>query len=547
MAIKSADYVIVGGGLTGCVIASRLAKSGSSVILLEAGVDPSGNPNITTPLGGFALIGSELDYGFKTTPQATTENRVHVLSAAKCLGGGTAINFGGWLRADAADYDMWGETVGDKRWSYQGLLPWLKKSESFYDPSSDPDVHGFDGPVHVTSVSASDSNRNYPLREHVRSAWNEVGVKAVGSESGSLAGLYEFHENSNNGNRQTSYLAYSLDSVEVHTEKPVYRVVFDEVKNASGVETTDGWTYKAKKEVILCAGAYKTPQILMLSGIGPAATLKDFEIPILRDLPVGENLFDHFAIYLAFKLKNAERGLSLGSPKLEHPAFFKGLPCDWVVNLVFPQSTIKELVEEDAGGKSDFSELLVKQDRNLAETFTIYSPAGVPGVPTDGTHVATSTMLLLPTSRGRVSISSSSHSDPPKIDPGYFITELDRKALIRATRNCLIAHLGTGSLKDYIASEAPPSGPGIPDIKPLTLQSTDEEIDRRIRAFGKQHYHSGGTAAMGSVVDAEGSVLGVGKLRVADASAIPVPLGGHPQASLYAFAEQMANMIIQGA
>ena len=131
MASTTADYIVVGAGLTGCVVAHRLGSAGSTVLLLEAGKDPSENPDIRTPWGGFALIGSELDWAYKSTPQATISNRVDGTHAGKGLGGGTIINYGGWLRGDANDYQAWAHAVDDQRWSYDGLLPWFGRRSTF--------------------------------------------------------------------------------------------------------------------------------------------------------------------------------------------------------------------------------------------------------------------------------------------------------------------------------------------------------------------------------------------------------------------------------
>lgn len=183
------------------------------------------------------------------------------------------------------------------------------------------------------------------------------------------------------------------------------------------------------------------------------------------------------------------------------------------------------------------------------EILTLYVPPGIPGIPIDGTHIATSTMLLLPTSRGTVSLASgpTSAGASPCIRPDYFSTQLDRDTLVHAARQTLKALLGTKSLGAIVESEAPPRAPGLEGLEPLTADASDEEIEERIRRTGTQHHHSGGTVSMGKVVDAEGRVSGVKGLRVADASIVPIPLGGHPQATLYAMAEQIASMIVGDA
>lgn len=504
------DYIIVGAGICGCVVASRLNQAGYSVLLLEAGSDPSGKGD--TYLSAFSLLGSDLDYAFQTAPQLNTANRVHTLHSGKALGGGSAINFGGWMRADAADYDAWGSLVGDSRWNYEGLLPYFRKSEFYLNNSR----HGSDGPIHVGPISA-DPARAYPLREPIRKAWEELGVSHVTLEKwaeGYTAGLSEILESSKDNKRQNAHTSYDLTGVEILTGATVARVLFEGHK-AVGVELIDGRRLKAGKEVILAAGVYRTPQILMLSGVGPAEVLAEHKIAeVYKNENVGKNLFEHFAVYLNFKLKNPERGLSLGSPKLTDAALYGGLPFDWVINEPFGS-------------------------RNVVENFSIYAPGPIGGVPFDGTHISSSTMLLLPASRGTVSLRSNSPTDYPIIDPNYLDSEDDMTALVYGARRLVTAMLGTESLKVFVDAEAPPFG------QPLTPGSPDSDYEDRIRQTGAHHPHSMGTAAMGSVVDCEGRVLGVEGLRVVDASGVPVPLGGHPQATLYGMAEQLADMIKQ--
>ncbi|KAI0478413.1 choline dehydrogenase [Xylariaceae sp. FL0804] len=545
-ALRLDDFLCMGAlaiGIVGSSLqlyASRLSGSDKrpKVILLEAGSDPSSNPAAAGFLSGLSLLGSEFDYGYQSEPVTNTANRVHTVNSGKALGGGSILNYGGWARADAADYDEWADVVGDKRWSYEGLKPWFRKSEHFYDSEADADEHGFDGPMQVTSISAAESGeRKYLLREPVKDAWAELGVPYNPHKShGKIRGLAEVYENSREGMRQPSNTAYPLNDVEVITNTAVHRVIFSTGNiTATGVELADARKITARKEVIICAGAYRTPQLLMLSGIGPSATLTEHGIPVILESPqVGQNLHDHFAVYLAFRLRNPDLEYALGSAAWQNPALFKGLPWDWVVTEPLPTEIIAKH-ERDVG----------KQKRNLWEVITVYVPPGIPGIPIDGTHIATSTMLLLPTARGTVSIRSSSPSDAPRIQPNYFSTALDRDTLVHATRQTLKAMLASGPMKSIIESETPPSGEGLDGLTPLTADASDGAIEERIRRTGMQHHHSGGTAAMGKVVDVEGRVHGVKGLRVADASIIPIPLGGHPQATLYAMAEQLASLIIE--
>ncbi|KAK4695119.1 hypothetical protein P7C71_g2572, partial [Lecanoromycetidae sp. Uapishka_2] len=557
MAPAEADYIVVGGGLVGCALASRLHQGdkSASILIIEAGKDSTGDPRTIDPKGCFALSGSELDWAYHTTPQANTKNRIHYNAAGKTLGGGSTLNYGGWSRGDATDYDEWARVVGDRRWSYECMLPFFKKSEHHFNPSSDPQQHGFEGPMHYVSVSASDPERTYPLREPIRAAWTELGVEYNSdTNSGRLAGLSEIEETWCDGLRQPAYKAYSLDGVEVLTNTMVHRILFSTKHEGkpvtSAVQLEDGTRISARKEVILSAGAQRTPQLLMLSGIGPAMELYKHTIRPVKHLShVGQNMFDHFALFQFWKLLDPSKGLAMGSPLFNKPAYFKGMPNDWAVkeavpsHLLFSALNSDPPLEADAFGLLRRESALLPPSRCHIETMIIYAPAGANHVglklPMDGTHVASSVMLLLPTSRGHISLASTSATDTPIINPNYYATAMDRAALIYGTRRITKALLETAAGKEFIACEVPP--PGMPE---LTSHSSDDVIDERIRAAGVPHAHASGTAAMGKVVDPELRVYGIEGLRVADASVLPVPIGGHPQATLYALAEQAADMIL---
>ena len=310
---------------------------------------------------------------------------------------------------------------------------------------------------------------------------------------------------------------------------------------ASSVVLTDGQQYKARREIILSAGTIRTPQILMLSGIGPGHLLSKESIPVLVDNhEVGKNYFDHFALFQVWKLRDPEKGLTMGSSKWDDQAFYKGLPCDWAVNEGTPPDLLQPAFNADVKSGKVTDQSLLHPNRCLTETLVMYSPVGAP-VPTDGTFIATSVMLLLPTSRGSLHIVSASLPDAPAIDPTFYDTETDRTALIHGVRRVLKALLGTSAGKSYIKSEEAP--PGMPA---LTVESSDTDIDTRIRMTGLSHAHSAGTAAMGKVVDCQLRVKGVKGLRVADASVFPTAIGGHPQATLYGLAEQAADILLQG-
>ena len=258
-------------------------------------------------------------------------------------------------------------------------------------------------------------------------------------------------------------------------------------------------------------------------------------------------MFDHFAHYQLWKLRTQtpEECLALGSPLMTDSAFFKGMPYDWAINEATPSELLKPALEEEvalkAVPKMTHDKLaILDPGRCHVETLVVYSSLGTLGIPMDGTFIASSVMLLLPTSRGSVSITSASPTDPPSIDPQHYTANADRISLIHGTRRVAKALLETSAGKKYVASEAPPPG-----FQALSSTFTEEEIDARIRAAGQAHYHAAGSVAMGRVVDTDLSVYGVHGLRIADASVLPVPIGGHSQATFYALAEQAASMIGQ--
>lgn len=552
MAPTQADYIIVGGGLTGCALASRLKQADPTlnVLLIEAGPDPTGDPRVTSPMGGFSLAQSELDWAYQTTPQRHNNGRVQYSPAGKTLGGGSILNYGGWSRGDATDYDGWARLVADSRWSYKGLLPFFKKSEHDFNPSADPQQHGFEGAIRCTSISGSDAERLYPLREPVRAAWTELGLQYnADSNNGNLAGLSEVIENWHDGVRQPSYLAYKLDGVQVLTNTMVDHVLISKTSEdkyvASGVMLMDGCQVSVQKEVILAAGAHRTPQILMLSGVGPAEELSKHNIKLVKELPdVGRNLFDHFCLFQFWKVLDPSKGLSMGSPLWTSPALYKGLPCDWSINEAVPSNILLPALEADSLSDADRSALL-HPSRCHFETVILYTSGGAQSIglnlPMDGTYLASYAMLNIPTSRGRVSLASSSMNDPPVVDPNYYDTAVDRAALTYGVRRVLQALLGTEAGKSFVAEEVPPTG--LPALNP---KSTDDEIGARIRAAGVSHAHAAGTAAMGKVVSPDLKVYGIEGLRIADNSILPVAIGGHPQATLYAVAEQAAEIIMKG-
>ncbi|KAM0554937.1 hypothetical protein ACHAPJ_006673 [Fusarium lateritium] len=547
-----ADYIIVGGGLAGCVVASRLKQNSpsSSVILIEVGKDPVGHPLTSSPLACFAAHYSDLDYTFTTVPQEHLGGRKCYAAAAKCLSGGSAINYGTWTRGPAADFDHWAALVDDTGWSYNSLLEYFQRIENLRPGHSlDPKQHGSNGPIHVVSVSDSDSKRQYPLRKPLEEAFSEIGINRIeDGNGGAPKGLAELAENWRDGQRQFASQAYDLSGVVVLTSTIVHRIVIQELdgeKVASGVELADGQVISASREVIVSCGAYRTPQVLMLSGVGDHKDLARLKISSTVECPdVGQNLHDHLSVCLWWRLKYPENGLALGTPKWSDPAYQKGLPCDWIALEQISKETLGEALVRDGEITKDHP--LLEPGQCHLETLVPYVPAGAQhanvNLPIDGTYITTAVLGMKPTSRGTIKLSSNDPMAHPEIDPNYYATEADRVTMRHGIRQALRLLNETESGRSFVESEYPPDG-----FPTLTTGCTDDEIDARVKRVGNTFYHAGGSAAMGKVVDSHLRVRGVKSLRVADASVIPIPIAAHYQVAVYAIAEKAADMILESS
>lgn len=565
--IQQTDYLVLGGGLVGTVLSSRLAQRlpvPTRVTLVEAGTDEHTNPLIRSPAHAHALRDSDHVWRDVSVPQRHLNDRAIPVATGRTLSGSSAVNAGAWTRCSTTDYDHWAHLIGDgddrdggrpRRWSYAGQLPYFKRAETWYNRQADSAQHGFDGPVRV---HAAFETRRFPLRESVKAAFLKAGLGLKMNEdaqAGDPLGVSAWTENWHEGQRQPSGAVYGLEGVEVLTGCQASKILLDKAAAAGtgagvgegsalvarGVELVDGRVILAKKEVIVCCGAFRTPQLLMLSGIGPKKQLAVIDVPtVLDNEAVGMNLHDQISVSLFYKLKDgAAKGLALGSPHFNKPEYALGSPVDWLAISSIDPNVIQQGLQED-GEAAPANHSLLAPSRPHTEMVFVYGPvgAGLPGLspPRDGTIITAAVLNLLPTSRGSIRLISPSVTTAPQIDPNYYATHTDRAILRASVRNLLevLDSFEDGILDGELVIE--PYGP-------LTRQSTDAEIDERVQASSSTWYHFAGTAAMGRVVDADLRVMGVRGLRVADASVLPCPLGGHYQAAMYALGEQAAEVI----
>ncbi|KAF0316327.1 glucose dehydrogenase [Colletotrichum asianum] len=506
------DYIVVGGGLAGSVVSNRLLGLNTSlnILVIDAGPNANDRQDIVWPNG---TGGADLRWSVPTVPQVNLNNRTLDIFLGTGLGGGTLINAGNWVRGDKADYDEWGATVGDDRWSYAGQLPFMRQSEAFQHPDRNPEQHGYTGNVFAQTVTST--NRPFPLREYVLQSWNEIGVPTLpglDSNAGNPLGVGDFSENKHNGRREIASVIYPLDGITALADILVEKVLVstDGTIQVSGVQLANG-TQIFSRRVILSAGALRTPQILMLSGIGPRDELERHGIEVKVESPeVGKNFMEHSSSTTSWAIRNPGEGWIPGSenPLFDQEQYGWGNPQDFMVSTSVDASGLAAAIEADEGVAPDPStHRLLQQDRTLLEhVFQYFSYGGG----ASGATVSFMSILFLPTSR----------------------QQAQRLQYRFAGSNTTV--LGREILGGEVISEGQDA---------LTEGITDDALNNRLRASVRSAFHPSGTASMGKVVDNDLKVKGLDNLFVVGTSVFPVPIAAHLQVATYALAEQAATII----
>ena len=371
-----------------------------------------------------------------------------------------------------------------------------------------------------------------------------LGIQqAADINGGSPLGLAEIVEARTGGQRVVASSAYSMTGITVLTSTLVRRILVsnlpDGTKVAMGVELSSGQKYTARAEVILSAGTIKTPQLLMLSGIGPAEELQHHGIQQLVDSPeVGRNLWDHLGLTQQWKLRSPELGAAFGSPAFNDPKFMNGNAMDWHTTSSVPTTQLKAALAKDLDNESTSSGVgnheLVRGGGMCHMGLLVFYV----GVPLDGSLITTCSLNYLPTSRGTVTLASPDIETKSLIDHNHYATHADRYRLRTAVRT-FSKLTSTPPLAEIISGEAIPPG-----CKGTSEDSTDEEIDERVKKGAMTIQHHAGTASMEKAVDSELKVKGVKGLRVVDASIIPAPISCPIQTVLYVLAERAVDLIL---
>ena len=535
------DYVIVGAGSAGCVLANRLsANSGCRVLLLEAGGDdrPLRNPAqlrsnlmIHVPIGfGRTLNDPKVNWLYETEPDA--DGRVHKWPKGKVLGGSSSINGLLYIRGQAADFDGWRD-AGCEGWGFRDVLPYFRRSEN--QERGENEWHGVGGPLNV-----SDFTSRHPLSAVMLEACVQAGIPRTDDVNGAeQEGASWFQITVRNGRRSSTAVGYlhpvmHRANLRVETGALAERVVF-EGRRATGVEyRRDGVrrVARARAEVILAAGAVASPQLLELSGVGQGALLQRHGIPVVADLRgVGENLQDHYMIGAQWRVKRdyvsvneLSHGVRLAGEMAKYLFTRKGLLSYAVAHVVAFARSSPELTRPDI----QFQMMAASMDLELLAKTQALLLERQPGM-------TCTPCQIRPESRGTVHLRSRDATAYPAIVPNYLGDPADQRAAIagmKFTRRIM----SQPALAPYLESTADGFG------------DTDESMLAYARAAGNTLYHPVGTCRMGSdaaaVVDPQLRVRNVERLRVADASVMPRITSGNTNAAAIMIGEKAADLIL---
>jgi len=529
------DYIVVGAGSAGCVLAGRLSEDPATrVLLLEAG--PADRSLwIHLPIGyGKTMWSPTYNWRFETDPDPNMNGRRIYWPRGKTLGGSSSINGLIYIRGQREDYDHWA-ALGNAGWSYDDVLPYFIRSEG--NQRGGDAFHGGEGPLRVSDIAAK-----HELIEAFIDGAAQTGVPRTNDFNGAAqegAGYYQL--TTHKGWRCSTAKAYLTPAVKrrpnlrIETEAMAGRLLFDG-RRAAGIRYRQGGelkTARSRGEVLLSAGSLQSPQLLQLSGIGPRALLDRFGIPVVHELPgVGENLQDHLQIRLGYECTKP----ITTNDQLNSWFGQMGMGLEWLLHRTGPlavginQGGCFMRALKDAAGRP----VAATPDIQFHVATLSADMAGGKVHPYSGFTM--SVCQLRPESRGHVRIRSLDAAEPPEMQPNYLSTELDRATTVAGVKAAR-AIADSPAMRPYVKREVKP-GPGA---------ASDADLLEFCRNNGATIFHPTGTCRMGAdslaVVDARLRVHGVAGLRVIDCSAMPTLVSGNTNAPAVMMAEKAVDLI----
>ena len=523
------DYIVIGAGAAGCAVASRLSQDPSfSVCLLEAG-GPDTHPLVHMPAGVAAMVPTSINnWQYQTVPQPGLNGRVGYQPRGKTLGGSSSINAMAYHRGHPEDFNRWA-ALGNPGWSYQEVLPFFKRAE--HNEHFKDELHGQHGPLNVRFHSSPN-----PFGETFVEAGLQAGYPACPDQNGAnMEGFGRVQVMQKDGQRCSAAKAYLTPNrhranLRIETHAHATRIIF-EGKRAVGIEFVQKGvkrSLRARHELILSSGAFNSPQLLLLSGVGPAGDLLKLDIPVVHELPgVGQNLVDHIDYVHSYRVKSRKLiGLSLAGIW----DMAKAVMGYWR-HRTGPLTT--NFAEACAFVKTRSP--LPQADIELALTVAMFADHG--RTLYRGHGLSVHACLLHPKSVGQLKLASADPMEPPLIDPAFLTHPDDIKTLIEGYR-VIEKVMGTKAFKAF--------NPRSVIETPMT---TDAEIEQVLRNRSDTLYHPVGTCKMGSddmaVVDARLKVHGLEGLRVVDASIMPTIIGCSTTAATIMIGEKAADFIRQ--
>ncbi|MEJ7688237.1 MAG: choline dehydrogenase [Variovorax sp.] len=535
---KEFDYIVVGAGSAGCVLAGRLSEDpGTRVLLLEAG-PPDNSLWIHLPIGyGKTMWSPTYNWRFETDPDPNMNGRRIYWPRGKTLGGSSSINGLIYIRGQHEDYDHWA-ALGNPGWSHADVLPYFIRSEG--NQRGADSFHGADGPLKVSDIGA-----DHELIEAFIAGAGQIGVPRTEDFNGARqegAGYYQL--NTHKGWRHSTAKAYlaparKRPNLRIETDAMASSLLF-EGRRAVGVRYRQGGeskTARCRSEVLLSAGSIQSPQLLQLSGIGPQALLGRMGIPVLADLPgVGENLQDHLQIRLGYECTkpittNDQLNSWYGQAKLGMEWLFHRSGA-LAIGINQGGCFIRALADGDGKPVADTPDVQFHVATLSADM------AGGKVHPYSGFTM--SICQLRPESRGHVRIRSLDVAEPPEMQPNYLSTELDRATTVAGVKAAR-AIAASPAMQPYVKRE----------VKPGPDAMSDADLLEFCRNNGATIFHPTGTCRMGSdpdaVVDARLRVHGIAGLRVIDCSAMPTLVSGNTNAPAVMMAEKAVDMIREEA